>query len=721
MFRRLCVLAWTLFALAPGAVRGQSAFEEATVDVGNVGLTVTNAGFVGRASVRANPTGSPSFEYPLNSGVEHLFESGLWVAARRSDGTVTVRTAAVTSSSGYRPGTTGYEFAPLTGFRIRSSLTTSPYFTREAVSHLDLRTTYTDTARVLPGTAIPTPDPQGRLGLKVEQKSYAWNFPFAESFVIFEFDLINGSNERWDSVYVGLFHDLVVRNVNTTDETGGAYFNKNGIGYLDSLHASYAFNAGGTEETLNTYGAIAVLGAEWRDPRTGRKRFVHPSLADEFVRDGYAAPVVNPRWWLFSGGIDELNRPTTDEDRFRRMAEPYPNPEAFGGEAEYRAERDAWYARLRTDGVSGAGNWIGLTPFGPFASVLPGDTLRVAFSFVAALKPEEFQGQGGKSADTPESRSLLANNLAWARRTYAGEDHDLDGVMDPGEDVNGNGRLDRFLIPEPPSNPHVRVEFERDPSTDEPVVALYWDSSSEASRDPVSGVADFEGYRVYRSNPGDDLRSSIVESAGLVAQFDRPGNQTGFNNGFGEIALDRPVVFEGDATEYWYRLEAPNLKNGWQYLFAVTAFDSGDESAGLEPFESSRVASSIRVFPGTPATSSLEVGVYPNPYRARAAWDGETSRTRKINFFNLPARAEIRIYTANGEVVTTLDHDAPTYSGDIRWYRDLSSDNRVQPGGEHSWDLLSEHGLGIAGGLYLFTVKDLDSGRVQRGKFVIIK
>jgi len=35
--------------------------------------------------------------------------------------------------------------------------------------------------------------------------------------------------------------------------------------------------------------------------------------------------------------------------------------------------------------------------------------------------------------------------------------------------------------------------------------------------------------------------------------------------------------------------------------------------------------------------------------------------------------------------------------------------------------VLSENNLNLAGGLYLFTVKNLDSGRIQRGKFVIIK
>jgi hypothetical protein len=119
--------------------------------------------------------------------------------------------------------------------------------------------------------------------------------------------------------------------------------------------------------------------------------------------------------------------------------------------------------------------------------------------------------------------------------------------------------------------------------------------------------------------------------------------------------------------------------------------------------------------------ASRKVGVYPNPYRLNAAWDGDTSRTRRLNFYNLPRRAEIRIYTLAGEVVATLQHDADDNPGDIRWYDTFSAENRVLPGGEHSWDLLSGNGLPLASGLYLFTVKDLTSGTVQTGKFVILQ
>lgn len=728
MHRVVSTIALLLIAacFAAGA-QAQSTFEEAVIDVGNVGITVTNSGFIGRASVRNDPTGPPSFEYPLNSGVEHLFEGGLWIGAIRSDGTVTVRTGAVTSSGGYSPGATGYEFGPLEGFTGRSTLLTSEVFTRQAVSHQDLLTSFADTFRVLPGTSIPIPDPEGRLGIDVDQQSYAWNFPFTESFAIVNFDIINISDATWDSVYVGIYADLVVRNVNTTQEAGSNFFNKNGLGFLDSLNAMYAFNAGGTEETINTYGSIAFLGAEWEDPRTGQRRFFHPNVADQYRQDGYAPPRVDPRWWGFSGGSGELARPSTDQEQYRRLSRPYPNPANFETEEAFRQANEAWRERLRTDGQFAAGNWISLIPVGPFPRVAPGDTLTVTYAFVGALKPEEFQGQAGKPVDTEESRTNLRTNVLWAQRTYSGEDNNYNGILDPGEDVNGNGRLDRYLIPEPPAPPQVRTEFvtRTDPETgrDKSEVILYWDRSAERSIDPVTGDMDFEGYRIYRSNPGDDRAGNILDAAKLIAQYDKPGNRTGFNNGFEEIRLEEPVTFPGDTTRYWYRFETGDLLAGWQYLFTVTSFDTGDPDAGLDPFESSRVANATRIFPGTPPSSDGDrrVGVYPNPYRVSAAWDGGGARTRKLNFYNLPSNAEIRVYSLAGEIVAEMDHDADTYRGDVRWYDNFSAENRRQPGGEHSWDILSENNLNLSSGLYLYSVKDLDSGEVQQGKFVIIK
>ena len=122
--------------------------------------------------------------------------------------------------------------------------------------------------------------------------------------------------------------------------------------------------------------------------------------------------------------------------------------------------------------------------------------------------------------------------------------------------------------------------------------------------------------------------------------------------------------------------------------------------------------------------NDLDPRVYPNPYRLNAAWDGTTARTRKLIFYNLPPRAEIRVYTLGGDLVASLEHNSDTYNGsDIGWFSNFAGDEnkRVFSGGEHAWDVLSESEQTITQGLYLFTVKDLDSGKVRQGKFAVLR
>ena len=102
-----------------------------------------------------------------------------------------------------------------------------------------------------------------------------------------------------------------------------------------------------------------------------------------------------------------------------------------------------------------------------------------------------------------------------------------------------------------------------------------------------------------------------------------------------------------------------------------------------------------------------KVGVYPNPYRVNAAWDGLQENERKINFYNLPARAEVRVYTVAGDIVGEFTHDSETYTGDIGWFSNFSDDPRVLAGGEHAWDLQSNANQILTTGLYLYAVKDM--------------
>ncbi|NUO82188.1 hypothetical protein HUU05_19120, partial [candidate division KSB1 bacterium] len=118
----------------------------------------------------------------------------------------------------------------------------------------------------------------------------------------------------------------------------------------------------------------------------------------------------------------------------------------------------------------------------------------------------------------------------------------------------------------------------------------------------------------------------------------------------------------------------------------------------------------------------ISVGVYPNPYRVQATWDGNLERDRKLYFFNLPASCEVRIYTLAGDLVDSFTHDATSYQGEgIQWTEKFSRGNRVYAGGEHAWDLVTKDDQALASGLYFYTVEDNTTGKVQRGRFLVIK
>lgn len=110
----------------------------------------------------------------------------------------------------------------------------------------------------------------------------------------------------------------------------------------------------------------------------------------------------------------------------------------------------------------------------------------------------------------------------------------------------------------------------------------------------------------------------------------------------------------------------------------------------------------------TLAKSQLgEISVVPNPYIAGAAWErrflNQTGRgERKIDFINLPAQCTVRIYNTAGALVKTLHKDSALYDGAL------------------SWNLISDDGMDVAYGVYLYHVEAPNVGQ-HIGKFAVIK
>ena len=159
---------------------------------------------------------------------------------------------------------------------------------------------------------------------------------------------------------------------------------------------------------------------------------------------------------------------------------------------------------------------------GPFARIEPDSSVNVAFAIVCGSKG----GADNNNTDTIENRKNLYTNAFWAQTAYNGEDRNGNNRIDPGEDIDRDGEIDRYVLPTPPQTPRIKVV----PADRK--VTVYWDRSAEESIDFISGEQDFEGYRLYRTRlaedlPGRDLLSSLT----MIAEFDSV-NGIGLDTGF---------------------------------------------------------------------------------------------------------------------------------------------------------------------------------------------
>jgi hypothetical protein len=354
---------------------------------------------------------------------------------------------------------------------------------------------------------------------------------------------------------------------------------------------------------------------------------------------------------------------------------------------------------------------------GPFAEVLPGDSVGFTMAIVCA---EKF-GSAPMQLDLEESRKDLYLNSRWAKISYDGEDKNGNGILDEGEDLwPFNGILDRYKLPEPPPPPNVKLV------AGDRKVDVYWDDLPEHFIDPVTGDEDFEGYMIYRARLTNENQGvGLKQLFELIGKYDVV-DSVGYNTGLDFIRLDEPEIIDGH--EYHYRFTNDGLLNGWQYAFAVSAFDMGDPTNNLESLESNVLLSYGKAFPGSEVnTGDREIAVFPNPYKASSLWDGRggdgiQERSRLLYFGNLPGVCTIRIYTLAGDLVDVLNHNAATYTGeDINWFNDFAEGEKVFSGGIHGWDLVSKSDQAVATGMYFYTVEDEQTGQTYKGKFVVIK
>jgi hypothetical protein len=816
--------------------------------VGLLNLCVTNWGIFGsqmRDPYMKESTGgcfmvnpneeveAPSAEYPAGSGLEYLFQGGLWIGAKVGDSAYTT------------VGCDGWQWIyemwpdkdPEGAIVERSTRPTVACSSHAAISEQDIIAVYTDTSANIPLSPQQTDPFDNRkhfpLNIQITQKSYSWSYEYAEDFVLIDFTIKNIGVRKIKDMYMGLYIDADVmhKDENSYGEYGaqddicgfkhlvtapkGDCYDTVNLAWISDNDGHGDKDGGKEMKVFSKYSPIAVTGTRVvRSPKPGLKYSFNWFISNQSgsPRDWGPWLAENQKKWekmnpYGSGNTfpdNVLGTPGGDVSKYFMMS---------NGEFDYdqiyscMPPSDQSWLPPNADMCGDLANGFDtryLLSFGPFDEIGPGESLLITIGYIAGdnfhVDPQNLAKDPNMSNPDRYYASLnfsdFETNATWAAKMYDNPTPDYpcgDGIPD-------------FTGPPPPPAPVLKFQTERGK------VKIRWNGkATEMTRDYFNGRLDFEGYRIYMSRSGrsDDYallgsydkidykiyklnrdkvprvwewKAASVSSDSLKSWLNGKGigmdsigddplfwskthpfvinplqdtffirlsdslGQKGvpvaydsiklvsgdslyfesqdWNVGFDAIiankayrdSVDHKLITEEiDSSYYDYAYEI-DVFSGAPLYFAVTAFDVGDPQTGLSPLETSKLVNATLVYPldepEVVKEKGLKVVVYPNPYRVDGNYyeNGYEATKgnfgKRLNFINLPPRCTIRIYTLDGDLVRTLEHDKQEGDLDATY---------------HYWDLISRNTQAVVSGMYLFCVKDKETGETQVGKFVIIK
>jgi hypothetical protein len=560
---------------------------------GNIRLAVANNGTFGSSGQTIFDPFSgeplPSCEYPRGSDMTFLWLAAIWIGAVvNGDTLVSCGSEDFYNTSEFWPDLP--EFGG--DFDYGSIDVNSKFFNPnvKAYSEEDILAEYYDTD-ITPGRAGRDPtDARDHipLGLKVNQRSMAWSYDYADDFILFDFNVKNIGNERLRKVFLGIWVDgdsfHISRNdpVGWTDDITGFYRAHpapEGCGFVDTVNVAWHTDNDGDPMPEGNPSHW-----DYRSPKgvVGTRVVRTPSDSLEYSFNWWiinyqdAALDFGPRMrgtaqYPFRDFGARLGTPEGDRNRYYVLSHPEFDYDLM--EVAQDHSFDGWLPPppLANDYARGF-DCRYLLSFGPF-DIEPGQSLPISFAWLGGedfhVNPTDYHAHF--DPEYPEvyydklNFSNLALNARWASWVYdnPGVDTDGDGYRGKARVCVGNGGdtasadsswyegdgVPDFRGAGPPPAPRMRLT-----SSLGKLVLRFNGFHSETTKDVFTDRVDFEGYRVYSAL--DDRPSSFS----IIRSYDRDN-------------YSRIVWVDEDGRQAWERDEVPYSLDSLRVLYDDPEFD----------------------------------------------------------------------------------------------------------------------------------------------------
>lgn len=201
----------------------------------------------------------------------------------------------------------------------------------------------------------------------------------------------------------------------------------------------------------------------------------------------------------------------------------------------------------------------------------------------------------------------------------------------------------------------------------------------------------------YRSGPAqNEIEWAGVPDAAGYNLYKMIGHETNLP--------DPPIPVNGTTPISQTSFTDTDVVRGERYFYAVTAVNANGQESSI--FATRGLGDGVSPF-SAPVNDLKRVRVVPNPYSIlggdlSSGGLNFTGQPNKLLFVNLPARAIIRIFTLQGDLVTRLDH--------------------VSGSGDEEWPLMAnDNNQFIVSGVYVAHITNPDTGETDIEKFVVIR